>query len=128
MRAGQPDIGVTRARVTWIYDLRARSRPHWVAGAWREPLEGVVQTTKPPDDLIMSVERADDGRWQVEAEGSVVEDGFMSRGSAARWIADRSDLDDRDLRSMVSRASPAQRRELRAMLDDLDGDGGYGPT
>jgi hypothetical protein len=80
------------------------------------------------DDLIMSVSRADDGRWCVVADGHVVEDGFASRGSATRYVEDRADLSDVELRSMVSRASPAQRRELRAMLDYLDGVGGYGPT
>ena len=45
------------------------------------------------DDLVLSVSRADDGRWQVEADdGSLLEGPFASRGSATRWIEDRADL------------------------------------
>jgi hypothetical protein len=76
------------------------------------------------DDLVLSVSRADDGRWFVRGDdGSELEGPFSSRGAAARWIEDRADLDDRDLRSMVSRASPAQRRRLRGLLDEIDGAG-----
>jgi hypothetical protein len=87
------------------------------------------------DDLIiMSVARAASGGWQVEGDdGSICENGFTSRGAAQRWLDDRSEPDDRQVRSMVERCSPAQRRELRRLLDDLDGGddagvGGYGPT
>ena len=82
-----------------------------------------------PDNIIMSVSRADDGRWFVRGDdGSELQGPFSSRGSAMRWIEDRADLDDRDLRSMVSRASPSQRRQLRGLLDEIDGAGGYGTT
>jgi hypothetical protein len=82
------------------------------------------------DLIIMSVERDPaSGRWQViGSDGSTLEGPFASRGAALRWIEDRADPSDVEMRSMLSRASPAQRRQLRAMLDDLDGVGGYGPT
>ena len=79
-----------------------------------------------PDDLIiMSVERAADGRWLVRGDdGSELEGPFSSRGSATRWIEDRSELDDRQVRSRVVRCNPAQRTIMRAMLDELgDRDG-----
>ena len=81
--------------------------------------------------IVMHVSRSADGRWQVEAEGRVIEDGFSSRGVAQRWCDDRSDLSDREVRAFVTRCSPGQRRELRRMLDEIDGDAGagsYGPT
>jgi hypothetical protein len=38
-----------------------------------------------------------------------------------RWLdEDRTELDDREVRSLVARCSPAQRRELRAMLDQIE--------
>jgi hypothetical protein len=74
------------------------------------------------EEIVMDVSRAADGRWQVEAEGRVIEDGFASRGSATRYVEDRADLSDRDVRSTIMRASPAQRRAMRAMLDEI-GDG-----
>ena len=77
------------------------------------------------DDLIMTVERDPaSGRWRVVADdGSILEDGFVSRGAALRYIEDRADVSDRQVRALVARCSPDQRRELRAMLDDLDGAG-----
>lgn len=72
------------------------------------------------DDLVLTVARAADGRWQVEADdGSVCETDFWTRAAAQRWIADRSDLADREVRALVERCTPAQRRELRLLLDDL---------
>jgi hypothetical protein len=71
-------------------------------------------------DLIVA--RSDDGRWQVEADdGSLCEAGFTSRGAAERWAEDRSDVSDRQLRSLVERCSPSQRRELRRLLDEVEG-------
>ena len=92
-------------RVEWPEALRAR--PHRLLA---------TGTTR----VVMSVSRSADGRWQVEAEGCVIEDGFASRGSAGRYVEDRSDLGDREVRSLVARASPAQRRELRRLLDEID--------
>jgi hypothetical protein len=75
------------------------------------------------DRIVMSVSRSADGKWQVEAEGAVIEDGFTSRGVAQRWADDRSDLSDRDARSVVMRAGPRQRTIMREMLDEIDGGG-----
>lgn len=74
------------------------------------------------DDLVLSVERDPaSGRWRVIADdGSVVETDLPSAGAARRWIEDRADLSDVELRSMVARCTPAQRRELRAMLDEIE--------
>ena len=61
------------------------------------------------------------GRWQIiGSDGSTLEGPFASRGAALRWIEDRTELDDREVRSLVARCSPAQRRELRAMLDQIE--------
>jgi hypothetical protein len=49
------------------------------------------------DDLIMSVERDDAGRWRVIADdGSVLEDGFSTHAAAWRGIDDRTGDGERD--------------------------------
>lgn len=80
------------------------------------------------DALIMSVERdpATGIYTVVGDDGSIIETDLLSAGAARRFIADRTDLDDREVRSMVMRASPRQRRTMRAMLVEIgDDDGGH---
>jgi hypothetical protein len=79
-------------------------------------------------EFVMSVERdPQSGMYTVVgSDGSICEGPFVSRGSASRWIADRADLDDREVGSMVTRCNPAQRRELRRLLDEIEGVGAYG--
>lgn len=72
-------------------------------------------------ELVMSVSRAADGGWQVVGDdGSLCEAGFASRGAAQRSLDDRADVSDRQVRALVKRCSPAQRRELRRLLDEID--------
>jgi hypothetical protein len=70
------------------------------------------------DGLVMCVARAADGRWRVVGDdGSICEDGFSTAAAAQRWIEDRSDLADGEVRALVERCSPAQRRELRRLVN-----------
>jgi hypothetical protein len=91
---------------------------------------GAGMTGGGADELIMGVERdPQSGLWRVMGDdGSICEDGFASSGAARRYIEDRSDLSDHEVRSIVPRCSPGQRRELRRLLDEIEGGGGYGPT
>jgi hypothetical protein len=74
-------------------------------------------------EIVMGVARDPaSGLWRVEADdGSILEADFRTAASAARWIADRADLDDREARSTIMRASPAQRRAMRRLLDEIEG-------
>ena len=84
-----------------------------------------------PDlDITMSAQRNDKaGRWNIIAsDGSLIEDGFFSRGAALRFIRSHSDVAieisvddanfDRQARLLVKRCSSEQRRVLRVARCD----------
>ena len=76
----------------------------------------------PVDNLILTPARSPAGGWEVRGDdGSICEAGFTSRGAAERWAEDRSDVSDRQVRALVERCSPWQRRELRRLLDEVEG-------
>ena len=126
----------------WPEALRARPMVASVGAAGRDEAPAASRATSGPDyhlhaagtgEVVMTVQRdPQSGRWQVRGDdGSILED-FISRGAAQRWCDDRADLSDREVRSMVERASPRLRTIIRAMLDEIEageaGGGGYGPT
>lgn len=121
--------------VEWRIALRGRALAASPAsGAMILPSQAVEAAVGPgmtggvADELVLSVERDPaTGMWRVEADdGSILEADFRTAASASRWMADHSDLSDQDARSVVMRASPRQRRELRRLLDEIEGVGAYG--